>query len=303
MLFIIYPLAMGSYFRRALQRNENIDLKVAGPYTGSWIPWMGGMNLKDKYAVPPDFPLPFPPNVGRVSYDLVKAQLGEWRPDIVLTVDAGICWHYKPSDGIVAHVATDPHCLNYDFQRGISDRFFNMQAVYSKPGDIYLPYAFDPTVHYPCDIPNPDDMQDAVLIGMPYAERVQWVNELRRHGVKVIFENGPVFDEYRDLNNHARIGLNWASMNDTNARAFELPAMHLAPVMSRTTDMSRFFEDGVDYFGFDHNVSALPDAVDKVLYLKNNPDKCREMAEHAFEKVKPHTYDQRVVEILQECGF
>ena len=114
-LTINYPLAMSSYFISTMRRMPNIDLKVTGPFTGSWIPWMGGMNLPDKYVKSVEIPLPFPPNIGEVNYELVKAQFPVgWIPDIVLTIDAGIHWKYKPTDGIVCHVATDPHCVSGD---------------------------------------------------------------------------------------------------------------------------------------------------------------------------------------------
>lgn len=295
LLYIVYPLAMGTYFKRALQRNPMVDLKVCGPYTGSWIPWMGGMSLPEKYALPPDLPLPFPPNIGLVNYDLVRAYLpGDWVPDVVLAVDAGINWIGKPHEGVVATVATDPHVLNYKHARDISDKFFNMQKVYSEPGDIYLPYAYDPTVHYP---DGTEKDTDAVLIGMPYEQRQQWVDELRKHGVSVIFENSPVFSEYTALANKARIGLNWSSLDDLNARFFETPAFGLAPVMNRVSDAGLFLQEDVDYLAF----SSLSEAVEKVVYLKNNPDKIEELATRAKEKISPHTYDERVRQILAEC--
>ena len=199
LLYIAYPLAMGTYFRRALERRTDVDLKVTGVYTGSWIPWMGGMELPQKYAKPIDIPLPFPPSIGEVNYDLVKAQLGNWKPDIIINVDAGLHWKYKPSEGYVVTVATDPHVLDYSTPRSYSDKFFNMQKCYSKSGDVYLPYAYDPTVHYRTLETRKDT--DAVLGGMPYENRVQWVNELRKRGVSVLFENRSVFDEYREMNN------------------------------------------------------------------------------------------------------
>lgn len=299
MLSIWYPLSMSRYFERAFKRREDVDLITVGSYTGAWIPWMGGMTLSQKYALPPTLALPFPPSISNVPYDLVRANLPkEWKPDIVLTVDAGVHWTHKPNEGLVAHVATDPHALNYDYQRTISDKFFNMQRCYSEQEDIYLPYAYDPTVHYPIDPPLEKDM-DAVLIGMPYEQRVRWVDELRKHGVKVSFENGPVFEEYRQINNQARIGLNWSSLNDTNARAFELPAMGLAPVMNVTPDMGEFFLIGEDYSGF-YN---FREAVDNVLELMNHPEEVERISANALNAVRPHTYDARVNQIFTECGF
>ena len=299
LLSIWYPIAMASYFRRALERRPDVSLITTGPYTGTWIPWLGGMNLPMKYNNPPTFPLPFAPNVGRVPYPLVSSQLPEgWKPDLVLTVDAGICWMTRPSNtGIVAHVATDPHVLDYSYARSLSDKFFNMQKFYALPGDIYLPYAFDPTVHYKDDTVSKDT--DAALIGMPYPLRVSWVEALRRGGATVLFENGPVFDEYRQLNNRAWIGLNWSSLQDMNARVFELMGMGLCPVINRVPDLGLFFEEGVDYLGF----SDLNEAIEKGLYAKEHLDIAATIAEKAHAKViqNNHTYDDRVQTILKEC--
>lgn len=291
-----YPLTMSRYFERAFRRREDVDLLTCGHYSGQFIPWQGGMNLPMKYAIPPDISVSVPPNAP-VPYDLVKHQLPKgWIPDIVINVDAGQHWTTKPSDGLVVHVATDPHCLPYDFQRTISDKFFNMQLFYSQGKDIYLPYAFDAQMCYPDNTPK---TADAVLIGMPYDNRVKWINELRSRGVTVLFENGPIFDEYRNLNNHARIGLNWSSLNDLNCRVFELMAMKLCPVINRVPDLKEFFVEGRDYIGFDN----LQEAVDGVAQVMNNPDRINEIAGHAYETVQPHTYDQRVKQILVECGF
>lgn len=298
-LSLWYPLSMSRYFEDALRNNPNVDLKTTGVFTGDWIPWLGGVNLKTKYAKPVDIPLPFRPDIGRVNYDFVKAQLPQdWVPDIVLCIDAGITWEHKPSDGYVAHAGTDPHVLSgwYEHSRNFSDKFFGMQLCYKEPSDIYLPYAYSSRIHY--KEPSEKDT-DAVLIGMPYENRIKWVDELRKRGVSVTFENSPVFDEYRELANRARIGLNWSSLNDLNARFFETPAFGLAPVMNRVPDAHLFLDEGTDYIGF----SNLNEAVDGVLYLKDNPDKALEMAMNAHIHIQGQTYDARVEQILKECGF
>ena len=306
MLYIAYPLSMASYFRRALERRTDVDLKIAGIFTGAWIPWLGGVELPQKYVKPIDIPLPFSPNIGEINYDLVKAQLGEWKPDIIINVDAGLHWKYRPTDGLVVTVGTDPHVLNdfYETPRKYSDLFFNMQLSYSRGADFYLPYAYDPTVHYPTvelpgatlhDVPAYKD-HDAVLIGMPYESRVQWVEALRARGVTVLFENGPVFDEYREINNRARIGLNWSSLDDLNARAYELPAMGLAPVMNKVSDLER---SGIECATF----TTLPEAIEAVMYLKENDKARKELAELAYRSVQNETYDKRINTIFQMAGL
>lgn len=296
-LYLVYPLAMGTYFKRALQRRADVDLKVVGSYSGAFIPWLGGMNLPVKYAVPPDLYLPFPPTSKTVSYDMVKLQMKDWVPDLVLTADAGTHWDSKPTDGVVAHIATDPHVLDYSVPRSYSDKFFNMQKCYSEPGDIWLPYAYDPTVFHP----EPDTVADydACLVGMPYSQRVQWVEALRRKGLRVAFENGPVFDEARALYARSKIGLNWSSMNDLNARVFEVMGMGLPLVTNFVPDIGLLFEAGKQFYGF----FDLEQAVTSTVFLKEHPDIAKKMGDAALEAVRPHTYDARVATILQECGF
>lgn len=298
LVYIVYPLAMATYFKKALEHRDDVDLKVAGPYTSNWIPWMGGMQLPMKYAQIPDLPLPFSPNIGEINYELIKAQLGDWVPDLIIQIDAGLHFKHKPTDGYVVTVATDPHVLDYDVPRAYSDKFYNMQLCYSKPGDIYLPYAYSRYDHYPEDVPDPHSMVDAVLIGMPYEERVQWVNKLREKGVNVIFENGPVFDEARALYNRGRIGLNWSSKQDLNARAFELPAMKLYSVMNVVPDLTRFeFSQYVAQF------TDMNGAIEAVLWAKEHPEEAHKIADEAYNAVKLENYDFRVDRILRESGF
>lgn len=297
--YIIYPMAIATYFCKALEHREDVDLKVAGPYTSTWIPWMGGMTLPNKYAVAPDIPVPFAPNIGEYNYEIIRSLLGDWKPDLIIQIDAGLHFKYKPTDGMVVTVGTDPHVLNdwYDAPRKYSDKFFNMQAVYSKAGDIYLPYAYSQYDHYPMDI---EKSVDCVLIGLPYTHvpRVQWVEELRKRGLTVIFQNGPVFDEAREMYNMGRIGLNWSSMDDLNARAFEIAAMKLAPVMNFVPDMYNFPDE---IFG--DCFRTLEEAIERVMFLMKFPEICASKTEKAYQLVQGQHYDARVEQILKECGF
>lgn len=301
-LSLWYPLSMSRFFEKAFRHHPNVDFKTTGVFTGSWIPWTSpqhpqGMSFPEKYAIPPDISLPFNPDVGRVSYDAVKAQLGDWKPDIVVSIDAGINWIGRPSDGLVATIGTDPHVLDYEHARKISDKFFNMQAAYSESNDIYLPYAYSKYDCYPNDAVEKD--LDAVLVGNTYESRLQWVAELKQRGVKVEHQLGVVFDEARALYNRANIGLNWSTMNDLNCRVMELMAFRLCPVMNRVTDLQRFFTEDVHYLGF----SSLSEAVEKVVWAKENPEGAQDIANRAYEAVLPHTYDARVEQFLVECGY
>jgi len=309
-----YPLSMSRYFEKAFRHREDLDFKTCGVYTGSWIPWQGGMNLPEKYAIPPDLALPFRFDTQEINYEMVKAQLGDWVPDLIVNIDAGVHWKYKPSDGLVVTVGTDPHVLNdfYDAPRKYSDKFFSMQKVYAKAGDLWLPYAYSKYDFYPENDWYERDVNggylhheyikdiDAAIIGLQYTHvpRVQLVEELRKRGLNVFSENGPVFDEARAIYNRTKIGLNWSTMEDLNCRAFELPAMRILPVMNFVPDMQEFeFVKNCRLF------TDLSSAVEQVLWAIQNPDDAKEQAELAYQKVLPHTYDERVTQLLKETGF
>ena len=299
---IWYPLSISRYWENALRRNPNIDLITCGIYTGSFIPWMGGMNLSEKYARPPTYAFPFKPGLYiKMNYEFLRTQMPyEWKPDLILSVDGGENWRYKPNEGIVATVATDGHCVDYTHARSVSDYFFNMHPHYAVSGDELLHYAFDPGVHYPTT-DNEKDV-DAVLIGMPYPQRIEWVNKLRERGVSVIFENGPVFDEYRQMSNRAVIGLNWASLEDTNARFFETLAYNLCLVTNITPDIAKYgFEEGHHFLGFRN----MDEAVEKVVWAKEHPDQRKMIALAGYQKVTREnwTYDKLVLDVLRKVGL
>lgn len=302
---LFYPLAILRYFEKAFVGNQSLDVRTCGTYTGAQIPWMGGMTLPAKYAKSPTYPI-FGSTNRFFSWNLIAGSLGDWKPDLVVTVDAGWNWIDRPKADIVVTVGTDPHVLDYSHARAISDKFFNMQKVYMQEGDIYLPYAFSQYDHYK-DYSYEDKLIDACLVGMPYDNRVKFVSALRQKGVSVVFENGPIFDEYRQLNNRAVIGLNWSSMDDMVARVFEIMAMGLCPVINRVTDLKEFFTEGEHYLGF----SSLEEGVEKVLWAKNNPEEARRIAENAHIlmwkyskwKLPQHSYSERVEQILVEVGL
>jgi len=292
---IYYPMAMLRYFERALERRDDVELITVGPYTGNWIPWNGGMQLQPKYAKIPNVSLP----QSMIRQKSMPAQmLGQYDIDVDLwlEVDAGFFLDPRPSSGIVAHVATDPHALNYDRQRQLADYFFCMQTPYMKEGDIHLPYAYDPEVHYPEDIAQSIDV---CMIGLHYENRTNLVNRLVDRGLTVHYSIGAIFDEYRRYYNRSRVGINWSSLQDLNARVFELAAMGIPAVQNTVPDMSKFFTAGEHYFNF----TTLDEAVEQVMYAIKNPDDAERVAMAALKAVKPHTWDARIQTILETVGL
>lgn len=289
---IHFPLSMASYFIRAFKRRDDIELFLFGPYTGDWIPWANGMRIPQKYIVMPDFALPQSAVNMRIPSAIIPFP---WTPDLTLLIDAG--WHPvdRPKGNIVGHIQTDPHVLKqtYIVPKSYSDISWCMQQKYLVEGEEYLPYGFDPTVHYPMDL---EKIYDACLIGLQYEHRTQLINRLRSHGLTIHYSIGEIYDEYRETYNRSRIALSWSSMEDTPARIFEAFGMKLPLVANRTPDLQNLFLEKNDYLGF----GSIDEAEKQVLILLTDDKRRSEMAYNGYRKaIKAHTWDHRIQQILK----
>lgn len=297
---IFYPLAMLRYFERALRRRDDVNLITAGIYTGNWIPWNGGMRLPQKYAKAPDVLLTAGTNiVSSLPMAFAEARLpAGFEADLWLQIDAGFHLTGKPRFGMNVVVGTDPHVLNYDRQRKLADRFYCMQRVYAKPGDSWLPYAYDPEWHAPMLPPEATPMQfDCCLLGLHYEQRNAWVNGLRDRGLTVDYDLGPIGWEAKARYAAAFVGLNWSSLKDLNARVFELLAMDKVAVCNIVPDLTEFFVPGRDLLTF----TTLSEAIEKVMWAVDNPGSASDIASAGHYQVKRHTWDARVRQIIKEC--
>jgi hypothetical protein len=286
-----FPLTMMSYFIRALERRDDVELITVGPYTGTWIPWNGGLEIPRKYVHTPTIPLPSDASqIKGAPPSYIEAQL-PWKPDLWLQIDAG-WWLQRPKAEVVAHVATDPHVLDYSVQRGGCDYFFNMQRAYMQKGDILLPYAFDPTCHYPMDV---EKEFDGCLVGLQYQNRTSLVQALRNEGYNIEYSIGSVYDEFNLLYNKSRIALNWSSLLDLNARTFEAMGMGIPLLTNYIPALDEFFEEGEHYLEF----NTVEEAVANFRGWIDEPDYASYVAENAYNLVKKsHTWDRRIQQIF-----
>lgn len=295
---IFYPLMMGRYMLEALLRRDDVEIWTAGPYTGRWIPWAGGMNLPGEYVFQPNHPMPFGQGQPMVSFKMLEKQV-PFEPDIWINVSSTLVTHGKPTKGKYVVIAADPHVLDYDKERSKADLFFNMQKPYMKPGDIWLPYGYDPIWHSQTDIPWEDREHDAALLGLNYANRTKLVGQLRGKGYDVAYDVGPCYDDARSIYHSTRVGLNWSSLQDTTARVFEIMAFGIAPVLNHVPDLDAMFTEGEHFMGFDD----VNEAVVHVGWCLNNPEVADKMGRQAREAVEPHSWDARMQTVLEEAGL
>lgn len=293
---IFYPLFMGRYMLEALLRRKDVEVFTAGPFTGRWIPWEGGMNLPQEYVYTPDYPMPA--NVpAKVIWSMIEAK-APWEPDIWINVSSTLTTKGRPKQGVYAVIAADPHVLNYDHERAKSDLFFNMQKPYMKPGDHWLPYGYDPIWHAQTDVPIEDRNVDATLLGMAYPDRTLLADALKAKGHTVIYSLGECYDDARTIYHRSLVGLNWSSLQDTTARVYEIMAYGIAPVLNRVPDLVQMFKDGQDFFGFD----TLEEGVEQAERLIKDPKLAEEIGLNARRAVEPHSWDARMEEVLEKAG-
>ena len=294
--YMAYPLCMARYFHEALLRRDDVEVWSAGPYTGRWIPWMGGMELPEKYLLKLDRPLPSTPP--RMNYLMLENQC-PWTPDLWLEVNSTLKAMGKPTNAPLAIVGTDPHVLDYSDARRRADVFFNMQRPYMQEGDEWLPYAYDPVWHSQTPRRFGERKYDATLIGLQYPQRQTLFARLRASGYECFTETGPCYDDARSIYHSTKVGINWSSLFDTTARVFEVMAFGIAPVFNRVPDLMAMFKDGQDFEGFD----TMDEALGKIIALINDPLRAEELGRNARIAVEAHTWDARIQQIFTRMGI
>lgn len=298
-----YPVSISKYFLAAFRHRDDVEVVDVSPDYGTSIPWKGGMHLPEKYKSTPSYSLPF--DYPEVPWPIVDNLTGHQEWDMILTIDPAIRWSARPAKNCpVVHVGTDPHVINYDKPREYSDFFFNMQAIYSHPDDIYLPYAFS-KYHFSPPTVVQEKEWDASIVGLQYDKRVQWATSLRNSGYRVFSDTGPAFDEYRDITWKSRVALSWSSKEDLICRVFEAMAMMTPLVSNYVPDMDLIFgkqRRGEYLVTFDgKSPNAVLDATAKVIDIIKNPDDYKMMAADAERLVwDKHTFDHRVDHIMQK---
>lgn len=289
------------YFIDAAKRNKDLNVKTVGPFHGNSMPW-GVVNVvSDKYVRNPDVAFPgMPIGDSYVPVEMVESMLGDFKPDIWLTVDAGFHMLGKPKTGVNCLFMTDPHTglreiynatkLQYDF-------CFNPQTQYACENEYYLPYAADPVWHKPG---SEEKIYDACIIGNYYPERVLLMDLLKTKGHKTFFQLGLAQDDARLIMNQSKICINWSSRLDLTARVFETLACGTILLANRVPDLTGLFVENQEFYGFD----GLDEALSKVDFILNNLDEAYLVAKRGCMMIDEgkHWWDNRLAKILEISG-
>lgn len=283
MHFRHFPVAMGRWFHWAFEELGH-EVFTVGPYSRGTIPW--GNYFFPDYKFPPNYQLPD----AVVSLEDVLKKI-PFKPDFILQA-ADTLYMLGKSPIPNGLLMTDPHVVDYSQRRLNADLVFSMQKHYAKPGDIWIPYAYDANIH---KYKKMENKYDVVFCGLQYDHRKQALEAMQQKGIKVLNTLGLIYEEYVDAYNQGNIAFNWSSQQDLPARFWEGLAMKKLVLTNRVPDLKdlEFVEDE-DYVGF----STIAEAVEKAEFYLSHDKEREKIAANGYKKVQKHTYVERCKKIL-----
>jgi spore maturation protein CgeB len=183
----------------------------------------------------------------------------------------------------------------------------------------YLPFAYDPELHFPEHAGNADRIgliADVLFIGGADADRIPICRAIAEAGLSLAIygdywdhskATGPHWKGYADLptlrkaTGSAKVCIcvtRKANRDGHTMRSYEVPAMRGVILAEATDDHKEMFgEEGALYF------RDLPEMVTKAKWLVTHQPQARQMAEHAHLRITsaPNTYRDRLETILTTC--
>ncbi|WP_141604630.1 CgeB family protein [Terrilactibacillus laevilacticus] len=240
-----------------------------------------------------------------------------------------ITLHWHPDDAF--NPENSSYLLNkanliYDLL--ITPKSFNVKE-YQHVGAkkvLYLPYCFDPNIHYPVKLKRYDIdkyKSDMVFVGAMRKKRLKelkkishlecnlsiwgtgWEKIGKFNNIKRYCKNKPVFaEEMSKVFQSSKIVLGFLNAENRDlhtARTFEVPACKGFLLAERTIEHQEIFKEGIEADFFDD----LDELKEKISFYINNEKIRWEIAERGFFKVKKlnATYRRRAEQILEELDL
>ncbi|MFB6212411.1 MAG: glycosyltransferase [Candidatus Magasanikbacteria bacterium] len=181
----------------------------------------------------------------------------------------------------------------------------------------YLPFGYDPDLHYPAKISNKEKEyygSDIAFVGSWDEEREEWLSSLIDYDLKIWgnhwekapselqekWQGEPVYgEEFSKVCNASKINLNFIRKQNRpahNMRTFEVPACSGFLLSERTKESKGFFEEEVeaDYF------STKGELRNKIKYYLENSQERKNISKNGRKKVlnNNHSYKDRAKKIL-----
>ncbi len=181
----------------------------------------------------------------------------------------------------------------------------------------YLPFAYDPILHYPLKEDKPDILYDAIFVGTYSPERDKLLGTLSSCKIGIVgngWRRAKFVPKDRILSNALYgedatrvLSMGACSINmlrsqnsgSHNMRTFEIPATRHAMLTTRSTEQSEFFTEGESMECF-----ATPEELlTKIQMLSNDREHARIIAQNSYERVREETYAKRARTMTSLLGF
>lgn len=237
--------------------------------------------------------------------------------------------HWHPDDAF--NPENSSHLLDasiklYDLL--VTPKTFNIEE-YKRVGArnvLYLPYAYDPSVHYPVVISGEEKLMygsDLVFVGANRAKRSKELKMIVSHNLSIaIWGTGwhklpitssikshckyrPVYaEEMSKVFQSSKISLGFLNAENRDlhtARTFEIPACRGFFLAERTSEQLEFFREGIEAEYF----SSIEELIEKAKFYINNESLRQRIVEKGFIRVQQlnATYFHRASIVLKVLGF
>ena len=299
-----HPVTMARYFKEGFKALGH-NVISAGFSTGMSIPWTkpdGSMFTYPNHADNPE--LFYLHNQATVTLKEISdgCKSENFSVDLVVAVDAGYFVKRTGDIGVpFVTIGTDPHALNYKKQRQQSDVFFCMQDFYKQEEDVWLPYAFDPALHY--YYPKEQNF-DICFIGILYTDIRRDLAVWLQHKYKAFMVEGIIREECNDIYNEALIGFNLSSQEDLPARFYEDMARRRLVLTNRVPDLALWqrtagLTEDVHYVAY----SDLPELTKKLDYYITHKGEADKIAREGWIWIhtNQNTYMHRCETIIEKA--
>jgi hypothetical protein len=283
---------MGRYIQWGLEQAGHKVVSI-GPFSHGTIPW-NNIQYPKRYWFAPTVEVPDIASFPAEDVFILMKSKGIKIDLLIQASDTTFLSGKVPVKNIV--IGTDPHVINYEPFCENADGYFSMQKTYSKPSDGWMPYGYDEETHF--YLPDTPIEWDVVFCGLQYDHRKDALRSIQDAGYRVFSGLGYVYDEYVYLYNTGIIAFNWSSKLDLPARFWEGLAMRRLVLTNRVPELKEFpdLKEDVDYLAFE----TIEEAVNTVKLIMNKPDLIDNIATHGYKQVRPHSYKNRAIKLLED---
>jgi hypothetical protein len=228
-----------------------------------------------------------------VIFILENYEEGNWIPDLSEIKKLKVFWsidsHCNPYGNI--HTA-NKHNVDLVLNSIESDKL-----LFQGRRTVYFPNCCPTDLIYPIEEIEKTNFMG--FCGTPFEYRQSIMNYIESNTqIKIKRDTYVLGHEMVKSINSYKIHFNCSENADINSRVFETLGTRTCLLTTNNENIKTHFDDMVDLVIYD--INNLNGLIDKINFLKNNPDLIDKIAESGYNKViKHHTFDERAKKFIE----